>query len=279
MYFLRWLLKNSHIPVRLRNNRHETCAHLAAKYQHLKCLKLIVYSGPLKALTIACEKDQNGLTILHVASKFGHDEIVSWLIDAFGSTLSLVKNKTGQIGLHYAAAKGHNKCLIPLCKTGKMCVNAKDNSGATSTFYCAQEKRLYCLQYLVNVAHANIRIPTDSGATPLMVAVQMGHLDIVEFLLNKLTPDDLQHQANDGTTIYHLAAANGHIEILDILLNREGWHEAVHLRDARGGSPAHDAAEQGRVACLQTLLINAKLDIHLRDNVSFIIFFELRNCL
>ncbi|CAD5124333.1 DgyrCDS12625 [Dimorphilus gyrociliatus] len=261
---LKWLLKTSHIPVRLRNIRHETCAHLAAKYQHLKCLKLIVYSGPLKALTIACEKDQNGLTILHVASKYGHDEIVSWLVDAFGTTLSLVKNKTGQIGLHYAAARGFYNCLVPLCKVGKICVNVRDNSGATPTFYCAQERRLYCLQYLVNVAHSDIRIGTNSGATPLMVAVQMGHKEIVEFLLSKLNPSDLQHQSSDGTTVFHLAAANGHIDVLDILLNREGWHEALRLRDERGGSAAHDAAAQGHVACLQTL-INAGLDIHLRD--------------
>ena len=45
-----------------------------------------------------------------------------------------------------------------------------------------------------------------------------------------------------------------------------GANEAARLCDIRGSSPAHDAAENGYLACLK-LLVEAGNDIHLRDEV------------
>ncbi len=50
------------------------------------------------------------------------------------------------------------------------------------------------------------------------------------------------------------------------LLKQDGGIDAAHIRDSCGGSPAHDAAENGHVTCLR-LLLDAGLDPHLKDEV------------
>ena len=49
-------------------------------------------------------------------------------------------------------------------------------------------------------------------------------------------------------------SANGHVGILRLLLSHDQSRDAVYIRDARGSSAQHDAAEQGQVRCLRLLV-------------------------
>ena len=81
--------------------------------------------------------------------------------------------------------------------------------------------------------------------------------------INKLLP----YKTLFITSTYNcVVAANGRTDILRLLLAQEGAYEAVRYRDIRGGSPAHDAAQQGRLGCLR-LLVEAGLDMHHKDEV------------
>ena len=57
------------------------------------------------------------------------------------------------------------------------------------------------------------------------------------------------------------------MDILELLLRQEGGREAVRIRDVKGNSPAHDAAENGHANCLR-LLVEAGLDIYEPDEVN-----------
>ena len=57
---------------------------------------------------MACERDRNGLTVLHLAAILGKEDIVGWLVDTFSKTLALIKSNYGQNALHFSAAKGFN---------------------------------------------------------------------------------------------------------------------------------------------------------------------------
>lgn len=63
-----------------------------------------------------------------------------------------------------------------------------------------------------------------------------------------------------------IVPANGRSDILRLLLARDGAYEAVRHRDSKGGSPAHDAAHQGRLSCLK-MLVEAGLSLNQRDQV------------
>ena len=100
------MLKNTSIPVSLKNDQGETCAHRAAKYGHLTCLRLILNANPSRLLTAVCEKTNRGLTILHLSVILGHTHVVTWLCDEYKKILVMIKDENGQTALHFAAAKG-----------------------------------------------------------------------------------------------------------------------------------------------------------------------------
>ena len=59
---------------------------------------------------------------------------------------------------------------------------------------------------------------------------------------------------NEFTILHSCVSANGHVGILRLLLSHDQSRDAVYIRDARGSSALHDAAEQGQVRCLRLLV-------------------------
>ncbi len=51
------------------------------------------------------DKDSSGATVLHLASRFSHHEIIDWLLKS-GEGDPTVATDTGALPVHYAAAKG-----------------------------------------------------------------------------------------------------------------------------------------------------------------------------
>eukprot|EP00884_Botryococcus_braunii_P007456 jgi/Botrbrau1/16711/Bobra.0270s0002.1 len=81
-------------------------------------------------------------------------------------------------------------------------------------------------------AHPNAA--TRSGrATPLHRAAYMGHLHIVQTLLQ--AGADASLQDSDGESALHKAASQGHARVLDLLSER--FPEAVQIVDRKGRTP------------------------------------------
>lgn len=51
------------------------------------------------------DTDNSGATILHLAARFGHHEVIDWLL-RFGGSDPTAATNTGALPVHYAAAKG-----------------------------------------------------------------------------------------------------------------------------------------------------------------------------
>ena len=51
------------------------------------------------------DTDNSGATILHLAARFGHHEVIDWLL-RFGGSDPTAATNTGAPPVHYAAAKG-----------------------------------------------------------------------------------------------------------------------------------------------------------------------------
>ena len=94
----------------------------------------------------------------------------------------------------------------------------RDKNDRTPLYRASQEGHLEVVEYIVN-KRADIEIADKDGFTALHIASLKGHFDIVKYLVSKGA--NLWRLADDYWTPSGLALNGGHLGIHDYLLNRE----------------------------------------------------------
>jgi ankyrin repeat protein len=133
--------------------------------------------------SLARAYSSDGWTLLHLASHFGHPEIVALLLDAGANLEALAHNAQANTSLH-AALAGRQRAVVEL-----LLDRGADPNG----------KR-------------------QDGLTPLHLAAMIGDASDVRLLLDKGA--SLDTPAQDGKTAQELAQEAGHEEVAGILRER-----------------------------------------------------------
>ncbi|NXE06583.1 ESPN protein, partial [Lophotis ruficrista] len=204
------------------------------------------------------DTDNSGATILHLAARFGHHEVIDWLL-RFGGSDPTAATDTGALPVHYAAAKGDFPSLRLLLGHCPSTLSAQTKTGATPLYLACQEGHLEIIQYLVQDCGADPHARAHDGMTPLHAAAQMGHNTVIVWLMS-FTTVSLSERDAEGATAMHFAASRGHAKVLSWLL----LHGGEITTDGWGGTPLHDAAENGELECCQILVVNGA-DLSVRD--------------
>ncbi|NWH80794.1 ESPN protein, partial [Piaya cayana] len=204
------------------------------------------------------DTDNSGATILHLAARFGHHEVIDWLL-RFGGSDPTAATDTGALPVHYAAAKGDFPSLRLLLGHCPSTLSAQTKTGATPLYLACQEGHLEIIQYLVQDCGADPHARAHDGMTPLHAAAQMGHNTVIVWLMS-FTTVSLSERDAEGATAMHFAASRGHSKVLSWLL----LHGGEITTDSWGGTPLHDAAENGELECCQILVVNGA-DLSVRD--------------
>uniref|UniRef100_A0A4W4E7N5 WH2 domain-containing protein n=1 Tax=Electrophorus electricus TaxID=8005 RepID=A0A4W4E7N5_ELEEL len=255
---LRFLVDEARLPSNSLANNGASPAHDAAATGNLACLQWLLTQGGCHASA----KDSSGATILHLASRFSHHEITDWLLKSGAGNPSIATD-TGALPVHYAAAKGDLPSLRLLLGHSPNVVNFQTKNGATPLYLACQEGHLEVVQYLVKECGAEPSIRANDGMTPLHAAAQMGHNTVIVWLMS-FTDVSLSDQDKDGATAVHFAASRGHAKVLGWLL----LHGGEIVKDGWGGTPLHDAAENGELECCQILVVNG-VDLRIQDQDGF----------
>ncbi|XP_064789319.1 espin-like protein [Oncorhynchus masou masou] len=242
---LRYLVVEVGLAADARALNRATPAHDAAATGHARELQWLVDQGGCNVE----DQDVAGATALHLAARFGRVEVVHWLL-LVGSVAEETTD-CGAVPAHYAAAKGDLTCLKLLVHHAPGCVNRQTGIGATPLYLACQEGHLHVVEYLVKDCGSDVHLRAHDGMTGLHAAAHMGHHALVIWLAT-FTDLSLQCQDREGATALHFAASGGHHRILERLL-RMG---AKVIRDDWGGTPLHDAAENGELECCRILLAN-----------------------
>ncbi|KAF7203880.1 espin-like protein isoform X2 [Nothobranchius furzeri] len=274
---LRDLASSGHLSHAISDTQGAGLVHHAARVGHLDCLQFLVSDLGLPADAEALNratpvhdaaatgnvrelqwlvnqggcnfevKDAAGATALHLAARFGHMEIIRWLLSVGG--VAGAETKCGAVPAHYSAANGGLTCLKLLIQEAPGCVNHQTRFGVTPLYLACQEGHLHVVEYLVKDCGADAHLRSHDGMTCLHAAAHMGHDAVVEWLMT-CTDVGSSCQDREGATALHFAASRGHYCILEKLL-RMG---SKVIKDYWGGTPLHDAAENGEMECCKVLL-------------------------
>ncbi|XP_072540193.1 espin-like protein [Salminus brasiliensis] len=240
---LRFLVTEAGLAANSKALNGATPVHDAAATGHARELQWLVQSAGCSVQ----EQDTAGATALHLAARFGREEVVSWLLVSGG--VAEQETDCGALPAHYAAVRGNLTCLKLLIDQTLGCVNRQTFIGATPLYLACQEGHLHVVEYLVKDRGADVHLRAHDGMTPLHAASHMGHYSLVVWLLCH-TDVSLSSQDKEGATALHFAASGGHHHVLDRLL-RTG---SKVIKDFWGGTPLHDAAENGEMECCRVLL-------------------------
>ncbi|XP_030582412.1 espin-like protein [Archocentrus centrarchus] len=220
-----------------------TPAHDAAATGNVRELQWLVQEGGCNTE----DRDAAGATALHLAARFSSVEVIKWLLSVGG--VAKVETNCGAVPAHYAAANGDLTCLKLLIQEAPGCVNHQTATGATPLYLACQEGHLHVVEYLVKDRGADVHLRAHDGMTCLHAAAHMGHQAVALWLVT-CTDASLSCQDRDGATALHFAASRGHSCILKQLLHMG----SKVMKDYWGGTPLHDAAENGALECCKILL-------------------------
>ncbi|XP_076009286.1 espin-like protein [Genypterus blacodes] len=242
---LHFLVREFGLRADARALNRATAAHDAAATGHIRELQWLVDQGGCNIE----DQDAAGATALHLAARFGCVEVIKWLLSVGG--VAEVETNCRALPAHYSAATGDLTCLKLLVQHSPGCVNHQTSLGATPLYLACQEGHLHVVEYLVKDCGADVHLRAHDGMTCLHAAAHMGHHALVAWLLTS-SDVSLSCQDRDGATALHFAASRGHYCILERLLHMG----SKVIKDYWGGTPLHDAAENGELECCKILLAN-----------------------
>ncbi|KAG5888861.1 hypothetical protein JTB14_031419 [Gonioctena quinquepunctata] len=184
-------------------------------------------------------KDVNKRNVLHlVVMNGGRLEKFAAEAQTKESLLQLLNEKdmNGCSPLHYASREGHIRSLENLIRLGA-CINLKNNNNESPLHFAARYGRYNTVKQLLDCEKGTFIINESDGGglTPLHIASKHGHTRVVQLLLNR---GALLHRDHNGRNPLHLAAMNGFTQTIELLLSihshlldqtDKDWNTALHL--------------------------------------------------
>ncbi|VDN05740.1 unnamed protein product [Thelazia callipaeda] len=156
--------------------------------------------------------DENGTSVLHLASFFGFTSIVNALINAH-ARIDL-RDREWFTPLQRACIHDRSETVRLLISRGAK-VNTATKQFMTSLHICAQSNSLNCAEVIVNHCDSIIDRSDWAGSTPLHYAAFFGSIGFVKFLLLRGANPNIRNK--QGMTAAHMAAYSGYDEILRVL--------------------------------------------------------------
>ena len=193
-------------------NTHQTVAHYAALYGHLKILEYVVSCH----LELASVKDTNQMSPVLLAAEAGHVNILKALINWGQSALTTDKDRNSL--LHFAVRSSYQQ----------------DKQFPRSS----AEGYADTVQYLLST-YPDLRLTVNrSGRTPLLEAAMAGQSNAMLLILEQ-DMGALAIADTKGFRVLHYLVSHGHLDALKELESRYDLKEAVTVCSNDGANLLH----------------------------------------
>jgi len=158
--------------------------------------------------------DAKGNTLLIIAVREGHREVVSTLVRRKANANK--RNQHGDTALMLASLRGDREIARILIESGGAEVK---HSGWAPIHYAAFQDREHMVHYLVTKgADKNALAP--NGYTALMLAARSGHTDAARALLQEDV--DINVRSPDGDTALRIAQRRNHGQVAELIRRAGG---------------------------------------------------------
>ncbi|PQQ20663.1 ankyrin repeat-containing protein [Prunus yedoensis var. nudiflora] len=188
-------------------------------------------------------------TVLHVAARFGHVELVSEIIKLLPDLVSVVNNRE-ETPLDTACRQGEADVVMLLLEANPWVASMLNSENQTPFFIACSYGNREVVKLFTDLPWV-LDFEENAVLSALHVSVAQGHADIVTTLLNA-RPRLARKADSNGCLPLHLACENGRLEITRILLQLD-----PHLALAKNHSrytPSHLAAMNDQTQILVELL-------------------------
>ncbi|KAK2654697.1 hypothetical protein Ddye_014553 [Dipteronia dyeriana] len=186
-------------------------------------------------------------TVLHLASKYGHINLVREIIQ-LRPEMAAAENKKLEIPLHEACRQGDIEVVMLLLKTNPWLSCKFNSKNQSALFIACSNGHLNVVKILLNQPWFVGIEEDEAQLNSLHVAATKGYVDIVGHLLN-LCPNLAHNTDVNGYSPLHYACSKGQVSIATMLL-RFDLNLALQF-DYIGYTPLHLAAMNGDLAILQ----------------------------
>ena len=182
-------------------------------------------------------KDDNGRTLINIASANGHLELVKYLYESCHKNVEAKDNK-GNTLINIASANGHLDIVKYLYEQCHADVETRDENGCTPLNNASTKGHLNVVKYLCETCHADVETRNNDGSTPLNIASLNGHLDVVKYLCEECHAN-VEAKGESGRTPLSIASMKGHLDVVEYLF--ETCHADVKTKDDYGRTPIQTA--------------------------------------
>jgi ankyrin repeat protein len=193
------------------------------------------------------KRDENGSTILHLATEKGRTEIVNYLLSNGANPDA--KDRNGDTPLQFAAYEGYMDIMIQLINS-EANINTVNSYGVTPLLNALYNEKYKIARVLV-LKGANVNFKSRNGSPALHVAAKSGNLEFVQFLI--LHGADVHAKGQFGAEALHFASEYGNMEVLKYLVSKDA---DVNARDTYGRTPLHEAILKNNFEVVKYLILS-----------------------
>ncbi|KAI3766586.1 hypothetical protein L2E82_16650 [Cichorium intybus] len=203
------------------------------------------------------DKKIGNASVLHLASKIGHVEMVSLILELRPEMVA-AENYCSESPIHEACRMGHHMVVKRLMEENQWVASKLNCENQSVLFLACAHGHLKLVNFLLD--HTSWMLNIIDDAACIHVAVSRGQTDIAKMLLERC-PYIANQKDKNGSLALHGACRSGQLEITSMLLRMEP-DQALQF-DNNGYTPLHLAAINGNLAILEVFSFIAPSSFHI----------------
>lgn len=152
-----------------------------------------------------------------------------------------------------ASSNGNLEAVKILLENHPPLITQTDDAGNTAFIAAALQGHLNIVEYLIekDPSLSLINQTNNKGNTALILAASRGHLEVVKFLVEK-DPSLINKKNSKGRSAFFLAAYNKHVEVAEYLIEKDP--SLINQQDIEGNTAFRPVAASGNMGFVKYLV-------------------------